>query len=472
VCLVLIYLFPFLNRNAHFTPSYPLSFYFYGMAGCGKSSLVGRAFSPSLNECIEEHVDPAVVVRFVKQGLNKPMETLQMELEIRPNNNDMSVMAIIQSRQMVSGQTKPGLVMVGLEEMASNRNDADPNQLKTSQLISQRFSGRKGEFKEGKDAPRNSTKRGISGDATIIPVFTSNYKLEDPCREALQKLEMFQNLKSVEAIAVSGKDRMDFASQYLLQTVKDRFNDHHSLCKIALDVPIGEGDTRPLVRHLRMLAFYVCTLIADTAKDARSIEVSVVQKGDHCWIMAGKDSLELKLGSMENLYPVTSQIFDPRTRAMMARLKNTLSSNWFTSELTTIVDFWLAGTLAPAVIVSNDAVKVKAIVEAARLIQDVQCIADVDASEYKMMKSLYDSTGTPNLRDDILQFGKGAFVAVELLCESVDAQLCIREIIEDTPSMTAFSSEKSALYKSGLLFAVYVDGEITPEVESRASLVI
>lgn len=38
--------------------------------------------------------------------------------------------------------------------------------------------------------------------------------------------------------------------------------------------------------------------------------------------------------------------------------------------------------------------------------------------------------------------------------------------------MTAFSTSKSALFKDGLFFGVYVDGEITPEVRSRASLII
>ena len=88
------------------------------------------------------------------------------------------------------------------------------------------------------------------------------------------------------------------------------------------------------------------------------------------------------------------------------------------------------------------------------------------------MKSLYDPSNIPNLRDDILRFGRGAYVAVELVCPSKNAQLCIREIIEDSPSMTAFSTAKSALYKEGLLFVVHVTGEITPEILSRASIVI
>jgi hypothetical protein len=137
-----------------------------------------------------------------------------------------------------------------------------------------------------------------------------------------------------------------------------------------------------------------------------------------------------------------------------------------------IIDFWLSNTLVPAVILSQDRKKVKSVVAALGALSDVYHIPRVDAGEYKMMKSLYDPYDTPNLRDDILRLGRGAIVAVELRCETVDAQLCIREMIEDTPSMTAFSTEKSALYKSGLLFGVYVNGEITPEVRSRASLIL
>ena len=111
--------------------------------------------------------------------------------------------------------------------------------------------------------------------------------------------------------------------------------------------------------------------------------------------------------------------------------------------------------------------------------EGVQGINDVDPMNYKMMKSLYDATDTPNLRDDILDILRSSgddqsacSVAVELVCKTTDAQLQIREMIEDTPSMTAFSTEKSALKKDGLLFGVFVDGAITPEIKSRASLVI
>jgi hypothetical protein len=384
---------------------------------------------------------------------------------------DLSVMSIIQGRRMTMGQTKPGLVVVDMEEMASNEPGANPNQLETARLISQRFSGRNGDFKEGAAAPRNSDKRGISGDATIISLFTSNYELEQPCCEALEKLDMFSNLETVHMTAVSGLDRKEFAHAYIRQCIKDRFNDIDPAFKLELDIPMGEGDTRPLVRHLRMLSFYLCALVVDRVKAGSVIQASIVQQGNRCCVASGMESIELEVGSMDNLFPLKQQqVFDPRTAKAVERLRQTTDLNY--SEFSIIIDFWLAKTLAPAVIVSNDANKISKLVAAVGALENVHCLPGVNASKYKMMKSLYDPNDTPNLRGDILAFGRGGTFAVELQCETVDSQLCIREMIEDTPSMTAFSTEKSALYKSGLFFGVYVKGDITPEVRSRASLII
>jgi len=163
-----------IKRNAHFDPEYPFSLYLYGSAGAGKSSFV-QHFAPALHTVLEECMDSALLVRFVKQNLNKPMVDLKLEFELRPNNNDLSVMSIIQGRRMTLTQTKPGLVVAGMEEMAAgsefvndyhshhpgNENKMEHHQYEIAQLMSQRFAGRLGDFqKEEKKAPRNSGKRG------------------------------------------------------------------------------------------------------------------------------------------------------------------------------------------------------------------------------------------------------------------------------------------------------------------------
>lgn len=298
-------------------------------------------------------MDPEILVRFVKQNLNKPLSVLELELESRPNNNDLSVMSIIQGRRQTMGQSKPGLVVIDMEEMASNKDkDDDPNQLKVAQLISQRFAGRSGAYKEGGSqaaaAPRNSDKQSISGDASLISIFTSNYELEAPSQEALQKLEMFHNLRFVEMKAVSGHDRREFAFAYLDQCIKDRFADPGLLCKIDLDIPLQDGDTRPLVRHLRMLCFYICTLVSNAMLATGTVAAKVVQTNEgSCTVSIGAESIQLELGSNDLLFPVTLRIFDPRTSIAIDGLRAVLGEERAVNyaELSVIVDFWLAGTL-------------------------------------------------------------------------------------------------------------------------------
>ena len=226
---------PFL-LNANFTPRYPLSLYLHGNAGVGKSSFV-RFFAPALEAVIEAFCDPEVACRFVKQNLNKKAQILERELELRPNNNDLSVMSIIQGRRMTLSQRKPGLVVVGLEELASDETEADPNQTSTCQLISQRFSGRNSNYREGEDMARNSTKRGISGDSSLIVIFTSNYDLCDSAQEALKRLDMFQNLKVLKTTPLSGDNRQEFARAFIRHCVCDRLVGGDDKCEKVPETP-------------------------------------------------------------------------------------------------------------------------------------------------------------------------------------------------------------------------------------------
>ena len=481
---------PFL-LNANFTPRYPLSLYLHGKAGIGKSSFV-RFCAPALEEVIEEFCDPGIACRFVKQNLNKQSQTLERELELRPNNNDMSIMSIIQGRRMTAAQQKPGLVVVGLEELASDEADADPNQTKTCQLLSQRFSGRKSNYREGEGAsqPRNAGKRGISGDSSLIVIFTSNYDLSESAQDALSKLEMFQNLKAYEATPLSGDDRAEFAKAFIQQCICNRLGRDDKYGQnfgAELSIPVGQGDIRCLVRELRILSLFAGKLLSETGvhtvtcTSPRTAKIAFDAKSSLTTIAVGEQVVHLQRESMDtNLYPFVDDkraplYFDSRsgpTMAELQRLRQSGEPSACIPELGHIFDYYYTRALTPAVVVSKNARVIKDIVAAFGVQKDVNVISDVDPEKYRMVRSLYDPAGTQNLRDDILNFGRGSFVVVEMTCKSMDAQLLVREMIEDTPSRSAFSSNKSALAKEGLLFALHVDGEVTPEIRSRASIIL
>jgi hypothetical protein len=287
---------------------------------------------------------------------------------------------------------------------------------------------------------------------------------------------MFANIKCIHMSAVSGSDRVDFARAYVNQVVQDFFSEVKQVSEITLHIPVGEGDIRPLVRCLRMISFYICTLAAadKTATMTSSIVASVTQDDQPpglttLWV--GGERMELH-GSFDNLFPVIPKLFDNRVGRAVDGLSRIWGDSTNFSNLAQIMDLYFAKILAPAVVVSQNEMLIRYIVTSVAVQEDVHHIPGVDPAEYKMTRSLYDPTNTPNLRDDILKFGRGAYVAIELKCKDSDGQYCIREIIEDSPTMTAFSSSKSALYKSGLFFGVYVDGEITSELRSRASLIL
>ncbi len=513
-----------LPLKANFVPRFPFAIYLHGRAGAGmffgsfmlvfpnhrelrllifhshhfvfagKSSLA-KVIPQALQSTLEKYVDPECIARFVKQNLNKTIKTLDLEFELRPNNNDMSIMSIIQGRRMAMRQSKPGLVVLNLEEMPMNSSESNPNQYSVAKLISQRFGGRKGKYQDqqsnaagSKTAPRNSDKRSIGRDCSLVSIFTSNYALAEDSKLALEQLPLYQSLLTIEMTAITGSDRREFAKAYLRQCLLDSSGlkgVEISTEDISLEISAGNGDTRPLVRQLRMYAYYLGkSLKSKMARNVGLLEVKgiqIAQSETNCVLTVksqiGGDPIEqteqhLKLGRLGNWFPTGTFAFDTRIKSAMKMLTNLLEDEQAV-ELAVILEFWFSTTLAPAVVLSRDISFIKCLMSAIKSMGDnIHSIRNVDASSYKMIRSLYDPREMPNLRDDILKFGSGALVATELKCPTTDSQLCIREMIEDSPSMTAFSSAKSALYKSGLLFAIHVEGDITPEILSRVSIII
>ncbi|KAI2512457.1 hypothetical protein MHU86_1910 [Fragilaria crotonensis] len=420
-----------MSIKAHFQPTYPLSFYLWGCAGSGKSSLV-RIFPLALQATIADVADPELSVQFVKQTLNKPRSDLDLELTARPNNNDMSLMSIIQSRRMTLAQSKPGLVVVHMEEMPNSAPQRDPNQVEVCQILSQRFSGRNSDYVEKIVAPpRNSTRRGICNDASLVLLFTSNYELHEAGELALKKLFLLSNLVTVEMPFLSGKDRKDFALCYMQQCIFDSLAKLHPTSKLIMDIDFGDGDTRPLVRHIRMLAHFVSTLLK--CNDSTPTIV-IQQSGNRCIVEAGSQSVELTIGYMGISFPKVPRVFDARAVEVMHRI----DQKEYAEELYQVLECFFTKALAPAVVVSNNGQLIAALVAAIAECKGVRCLQSIGVSECKMMKSLYDSKHTYNLRDEILREGRGSHCAIELICHNQDAQLCIREMIEDSPSMTAF----------------------------------
>ena len=63
--------------------------------------------------------------------------------------------------------------------------------------------------------------------------------------------------------ALVGDERAALASDYLARQLRAPFwGAPHDGVRVRLEMPLGEGDVRPLVRHLRAIAVYAAGLLA------------------------------------------------------------------------------------------------------------------------------------------------------------------------------------------------------------------
>ena len=63
--------------------------------------------------------------------------------------------------------------------------------------------------------------------------------------------------------ALLGDERAALASDYLARQLRAPFwGAPHDGVRVRLEMPLGEGDVRPLVRHLRAIAVYAAGLLA------------------------------------------------------------------------------------------------------------------------------------------------------------------------------------------------------------------
>jgi hypothetical protein len=478
---------------AGFAPAHHFALYLEGKAGAGKSSFVSKMV-PALASTVEELLDPEMDVRFVKQNLNKTLGELEQELTLRPNNNDLSVMSIIQGRRMTLSQTKPGLVVVALEEVppaaegrgAQAEEDADEEgahdpsaieQHATLRLLSRRFQGLRGKGVTASELSRlrQQGRAGISEHPEVLTIFTSNYPLSHPAGANLQPLPMFSNLLQLPVAAIATHERRAFAEGYLAQMLGVR---------VQLDFDLGEGDIMDLVRYLRTLAFHAAPAL-EAVGGAGELAVLVRQReGDcgmrvlHAHVGEGEGAISLvrlRVGGHGNLFPMDTPPAHPRAHSVAEHVRRRMAGLCL-DDIGHVVEYWYSGVLMPAVVVVRSALLASALVEALAQDPAVSAIRGIDATTYRIVKSLYEGHEVRSLRDDIKalrRLSSEALVVTEVSCHTTDAQLKIRELLEDTPSMVAFSTAKSALQKRGLFFVVDVGSiTITPEIRSRASLVI
>jgi hypothetical protein len=152
---------------------------------------------------------------------------------------------------------------------------------------------------------------------------------------------------------------------------------------------MGEGDTRLIVRPLRMLAFYICSLVADSVSVGSRIVAKAVMKPSGIYVVSsGGHHIELKTSSFQNLLPTRPRVYDSRVGIAVEVLRESHQAKTIIfnrmDEISQVLDFYFAKTLAPAVVVSHDAVFINKLVALVGVQKDVHMISGVDPKFYKM----------------------------------------------------------------------------------------
>ena len=208
--------------------------------------------------------------------------------------------------------------------------------------------------------------------------------------------------------ALLGDERAALASDYLARQLRAPFwGAPHDGVRVRLEMPLGEGDVRPLVRHLRAIAVYAAGLLAsdvgaplDQHAAPRwlhvrgtggggggapgGVELQLVEGGEGEWPPGGGGgggggcarrgaALQLRLSAARNLLPQDGRLLHPDAAPLLAALAppppspppsasppasllNGLGpaaggATAVMAELRHVLDLWLCGALAPAVLV-------------------------------------------------------------------------------------------------------------------------
>ncbi|KAL1528709.1 hypothetical protein AB1Y20_010043 [Prymnesium parvum] len=240
--------------RAALSPKQPLCLYLHGTAGSGKSSLV-RSLLPAIACAVRGWLNPGLQAGFVKQGLNKEISALNLEFERRPNNNDLSVVSVVEMAREPLAAVSPKLLLLGLEEMPASAADGAAtaheersgleraaSQEEAAALLAERFSK-------------------TVAHPDMIVAFSSNYELCAEAHAKLRKCPLFSGVLPVFVRPVDGGERRDLARQLIRRRMLELLKDCQAKAgpaTLAIEVTmrLGEGDVRPLVRELRAVAAF------------------------------------------------------------------------------------------------------------------------------------------------------------------------------------------------------------------------
>jgi hypothetical protein len=426
-----------------------------------RKSSFSRLFIKAMKEVLARCLDPEVMVTPIIFHMNKPAKEVLQEIQdngLGAVNNDKSVVSVMLGKEASIPLRRSTLIIMVFEEFPSNEA---PAQLELASMLVEHL-----------DRRYNASKRRSS----IISLFISNYPLNQAA------LQFFHSSRLWKDLAIYEFNRMDDA--LLNQLICFRFN--QSVCRYRTTTAANSGDEisfnisysdaflvhmqndmRKVNRFVDTIAFWCmsyCPWMRRVSLIYKEEQVTAqVDSGSESSLMM---TINFALLSTSGIYfPRASDLpkelillFDialascPTDREVAMSMAVALLYLFQQVLIPTVVCMRTAGLLAPFH---------KIIQESAAVLGHEIIQLSFDLRIWKVRRSLVDHPSTKNIRDEILRekaMHPAAFIIINLhlvgnSSEDIrEEEYGIRDLIEELPSSTTFSTEQSAMRKDRLLF--------------------
>jgi len=154
-------------------------------------------------------------------------------------------------------------------------------------------------------------------------------------------------------------------------------NEDINIINITISMDVGSGDTRPLVRHLRMIAFFITGYLKSSSSHLSSLILSNSSQG----------LIQITINSSKIITlthdEVSDNLFPTQDTPIYNTLANSISLSK-TPKFRRIVDFFLSHTLTPAVVVSTSKARLSNLVDIISAFDGVNSIRGVNPDNYKV----------------------------------------------------------------------------------------
>lgn len=403
--------------------------------------------------------------------LNKTKEEILQEIEdggLGAGNNDKSVVSIILGKEASIPKRKSTVIIMIYEEFPSSQHSY---QTEVTAMLMKYV-----------DTRYDSSTR----HSSTISLFLSNYDLDVGSMAALQQSRLWRDIAVYKFSMMDETTLRELISSLFIQAAKIfrakyflKFNTA-DIDDIDFEISFSDiflvhmqNDIRRVHRFIDAIAFW-CLSTCTSAGSFSIRKVSVVYSDQHVIANMGCNetgsSLSIAFALVSDMYvPILERSNLPQDFIVLYEIhvesSFVVQNNTLPLSIPLVIYYFFKQIYVPVVVyitsLSSSDVFSRVIQESSRVLNHEIVQLFFDLKEWKVKRSLADHPSVKNIRDEIVREQSKrptTYFVVELhmvgktKTEMSSAEYNIRDLIEELPLLTTFSTERSTLMKNRILF--------------------